>query len=644
MDLTVEDLRSFDNETIFKIIADDVKNMYIQYNFLGIDEDDFKKLVFEEIDDSKYKYNGKTKYIIYITSKIRIRLIEDASNIINDEKQGIKLVSRYIDRKINDVDDYDDAIKNIKILFNMFSVLNYIPNPDIIISLIRDNETIKHILEIIVSKNIDMIKKGCANRLFNQNIMVLMIECYCELNGILIEEVDDNNYDYDDAFSEVDPFGLYLKEINQIPLLTPQQEKELALKKDRASQNLLVVSNLRLVITVAKRYFGLGLSQQDLVQEGNTGLIRAAQKFSASKGTRFSTYAVWWIRQAITRAIADNGRNIRIPAYLSEKIVKFNKASKQIMNREGHEASLDEIAEEMNISLDEVISIAKARNNTVSLNAPVGDDGSELGDIVADEKDYSDISNTIGMEHALDDILNVLTPRNKQIMRLRFGLVDGKIHTLDEVGKLFGVTRERVRQIELESIKKMKHPKNLRKVIEYADNPELVMAEAYKLFKIDPSKKFLDEEEKKDVPKKSDKKKKEIKGEEVIVVKNTHVRKEEIILEKDTNVLYAEDIMHKLYEEKKTFYGYFALYSKSYIVDEIKKEIDMAYMLLPIYSKNILRRIFGDNLDNTYSNINITPDEEKYFVSSIIPKMITNIRGNIDEKNPVMILQRNVRR
>ena len=272
-----------------------------------------------------------------------------------------------------------------------------------------------------------------------------------------------------------DPVKVYLKEIGRVPLLTSEEEVELAIRisdGDVTAKQRLSEANLRLVVSIAKRYLGRGMQFLDLIQEGNLGLIKAVEKFDYTKGFKFSTYATWWIRQAITRAIADQARTIRIPVHMVETINKVKKVQSQLLHQNGHEPSPDEIAEEIDMPVDKVREIMRVAQEPVSLETPIGEEeDSHLGDFIPDNDAPApaDAASHTMLREQLADVLSTLTPREEKVLRLRFGLEDGRSRTLEEVGKEFNVTRERIRQIEAKALRKLRHPSRSRKLKDYLD-------------------------------------------------------------------------------------------------------------------------------------------------------------------------------
>ena len=297
------------------------------------------------------------------------------------------------------------------------------------------------------------------------------IEDLQEVEDIKLEEIDLNSAM--DGVNVDDPVRMYLREIGRIPLLTYDQELELAkkvLEGDEEAKQKLAESNLRLVVSIAKKYVGRGMLFLDLIQEGNMGLIKAVEKFDYTKGFKFSTYATWWIRQAITRAIADQARTIRIPVHMVEKINKLIRTSRHLLQQLGREPTQEEIAKEMEIPVEKVMEIQKIAQDPVSLETPIGEeDDSHLGDFIQDDDSPApqDSAAYTLLKEQLEEVMQTLTPREAKVLKLRFGLEDGKARTLEEVGKEFMVTRERIRQIEAKALRKLRHPSRSKKLRDY---------------------------------------------------------------------------------------------------------------------------------------------------------------------------------
>lgn len=297
---------------------------------------------------------------------------------------------------------------------------------------------------------------------------------------INLDMQENKNTEVDSALSTEgisidDPVKVYLKEIGRVPLLTPEEEIDLAIRISNGDENAkkrLSEANLRLVVSIAKRYLGRGMQFLDLIQEGNLGLIKAVEKFDYTKGFKFSTYATWWIRQAITRAIADQARTIRIPVHMVETINKVKKVSSQLLHSSGHEPTADEISEELDMPVEKVREIMRVAQEPVSLETPIGEEeDSHLGDFIPDDDAPApaDAASHTLLKEQLSDVLDTLTPREEKVLCLRFGLNDGRSRTLEEVGKEFNVTRERIRQIEAKALRKLRHPSRSKKLKDFLD-------------------------------------------------------------------------------------------------------------------------------------------------------------------------------
>ena len=293
-----------------------------------------------------------------------------------------------------------------------------------------------------------------------------------DLSGLDEEDLVDP-VDLAAEYSLDDPVRMYLKEIGQVKLLSAEEEVELAKKVaegDQEAKNKLTEANLRLVVSIAKKYSGRGLHILDLIQEGNTGLIRAVDKFDWTKGNKFSTYATWWIRQAITRAIADQARTIRVPVHMVEVINKATRCNRKLVQELGREPTVEEIAKELNLPVEKIIEANRTAADTLSLDTPVGDEeDTSIGSFVEDERTPgpADATSNALLAEALKEILDTLTEREADVLRMRFGMYDGRTHTLEEVGQIFGVTRERIRQIENKAIRKLRHPSRAKKIRDF---------------------------------------------------------------------------------------------------------------------------------------------------------------------------------
>ncbi len=346
------------------------------------------------------------------------------------------------------------------------NVLEYQEISDFFSDMPLEEDQFERILEALEASNVDVLRITNDDDIDDEPI-ILSDE----------DDVDVENLDLSipDGISIEDPVRMYLKEIGKVPLLSAEEEIELAKRMELGDQDAkkrLAEANLRLVVSVAKRYVGRGMLFLDLIQEGNLGLIKAVEKFDYRKGYKFSTYATWWIRQAITRAIADQARTIRIPVHMVETINKLIRVSRQLLQELGREPTPEEIAEEMNMPVDRVREILKISQEPVSLETPIGEEeDSHLGDFIQDDNVPvpADAASFTLLKEQLVEVLGTLTEREQKVLRLRFGLDDGRARTLEEVGKEFNVTRERIRQIEAKALRKLRHPSRSRKLKDYLD-------------------------------------------------------------------------------------------------------------------------------------------------------------------------------
>ncbi len=363
---------------------------------------------------------------------------------------------------------FEEKIKELlNIAKKKKNVLEYQEVAEFFSDMPLEEEQFERILEELENCKIDVLRITDSDDELGDDDIILTAE----------DEVDVENIDLSvpDGISIEDPVRMYLKEIGKVPLLSAEEEIELAKKMelgDAEAKKRLAEANLRLVVSIAKRYVGRGMLFLDLIQEGNLGLIKAVEKFDYRKGYKFSTYATWWIRQAITRAIADQARTIRIPVHMVETINKLIRVSRQLLQELGREPSPEEIAEEMNMPVDRVREILKISQEPVSLETPIGEEeDSHLGDFIQDENVPvpADAAAYTLLREQLQEVLETLTDREQKVLKLRFGLEDGRGRTLEEVGKEFNVTRERIRQIEAKALRKLRHPSRSKKLKDFLD-------------------------------------------------------------------------------------------------------------------------------------------------------------------------------
>ncbi len=362
---------------------------------------------------------------------------------------------------------FDEKVKELLALAKKKrNVLEYQEINEFFADMPLEEEQFEKILEVLEQNSIDVLRITEDDDVDDEEIIL------AEDEDVDVESLD---LSIPDSISIEDPVRMYLKEIGKVPLLSAEEEIELAKRMelgDQEAKKRLAEANLRLVVSIAKRYVGRGMLFLDLIQEGNLGLIKAVEKFDYRKGYKFSTYATWWIRQAITRAIADQARTIRIPVHMVETINKLIRVSRQLLQELGREPTPEEIAEEMNMPVDRVREILKISQEPVSLETPIGEEeDSHLGDFIQDDNVPvpADAAAFTLLKEQLVEVLGTLTEREQKVLRLRFGLDDGRARTLEEVGKEFKVTRERIRQIEAKALRKLRHPSRSRKLKDYLD-------------------------------------------------------------------------------------------------------------------------------------------------------------------------------
>ena len=333
-------------------------------------------------------------------------------------------------------------------------------------------EKIEEIYDRFEAMNIQIISPELELDLNDDALLDGPLDGDIDLSGVEDEDLVDP-VDLAAEYNLDDPVRMYLKEIGQVRLLSAEEEVELAKQVsegDQAAKNKLTEANLRLVVSIAKKYSGRGLHILDLIQEGNTGLIRAVDKFDWTKGNKFSTYATWWIRQAITRAIADQARTIRVPVHMVEVINKATRCNRKLVQELGREPTVEEIAAELGLPVEKIIEANRTAADTLSLDTPVGDEeDTSIGSFVEDDRTPgpADATSNALLAEALKEILDTLTEREADVLRMRFGMYDGRTHTLEEVGQIFGVTRERIRQIENKAIRKLRHPSRAKKIKDF---------------------------------------------------------------------------------------------------------------------------------------------------------------------------------
>ena len=453
------------------------EELYFKYDYIFIKEE-YDKIVLDIIEDIK-RSNIKDNIDIIFIEKINNKIYEYIKSFKKDKDKYISLISNFIDNNFKLYNSYNDNLKEINKLISFLKLVDFSDDINLITKLINKNNIVNGLLTIIVKENIDTIKNGEIENIFKDKMLLSLIEVYCILNNIEIKE------DYENDFVIDDNTRMYLKELNR-NLLSAEEEKNLFIRYkngDKLAKDIIIERNLKLVISIAKKYTNRGIEFQDLIQEGNIGLITAVDKFDLSFGNRFSTCATWWIRQAINRAIFNKVQIVRLPVHISEKYYNFKIIYEELRVVLGREPTSSELANKMQISNKAVKYLIMLRNgefNSYSLNALVSEDGdTELGELVSD-KSISLVEDfeSKDLHQNILDLLDKceLTINEKKVIMLRYGIINNEPMTLETISNLIDLTRERVRQIEKAALKKLVNSPNISKFAIYMDKPDEIIA------------------------------------------------------------------------------------------------------------------------------------------------------------------------
>ena len=660
MALSYKKIIQMSNDEIYYEVFPIIKKIYYQYNILNLSDKELKSILEQEIIRLK-KYYTDEKSLKIFQKNIRNIFKELLQSKIQDKSECLNTLNQLIDTlKLDKQDELNDLNKINKI----FLKYNIIVDPDIIINLINTNKTFNNILKKFVDKNIELIKNNKLDNIIDEGNIIIFIETYCMLNNINIENnlfselVEKDFYITDDDYKSLDSVKMYLNEIGKLPLLTLEEEKKLTcdlLNKDEKAKKILIERNLRLVVGLAKRYIGKGLSFLDLIQEGNIGLMTAVDKYDMTKGYRFATYAVHWIRQSITRAICDKGRNIRIPVHLQEKMGRFTKIKRELEIKLGRNATIEEIAKQMNIPFDEAKKLYKYHEDTISINSFIkeGED-EELEDFIPSKESTEDSVINIILPEEIKKMFDMcnLKQREKDILALRFGLYNSKTHTLEEIGKMYGLTRERIRQIESSAIKKIRMSKYIKAFSVYTENQKESLeslTEYRNKYKkhLSSNKAYLKESES------LNNKKREVKSIYDLLKDYPKEQIDKTILklnESDKKLIdlrYGENLEKPVTSPEWTeadahkFYGYLLPKIKRLIISNgtksnknrklqtiyeyfnnyTKAEINIAIKKLSEKDKELMYLRYGENLENPKTNPKWTSKHAARFYSNTINKM-----------------------
>ena len=483
MKLDAKKLKGMSVNDIYIILLPALKKTLKEYKYLNLTEEFIEKIVKKSIENTLKIYKEGIDYEVLLKKYITNKLDEFVKSKLSDKKNRVTLIDSYINSKYTDKDktNYNSAMKFLKNLFKYFMTYNLVVSPVILMDLINKNKKLKNVIKLIVDKNIEEIKNGeIYNEITDINI-ILILELYCKINNIEFISEDIDISLNEGVYAKIDDVKKYLQEIGKYPLLTTEEEVALAIRiaeGDNEAKQMFINCNLRLVVSIAKKYVGNCVEFLDLIQEGNLGLIKAVEEFDYEKGFKFSTYATWWIRQSITRGIADKARTIRIPVYLHEKIKEYRKAEEKLRNMNNNEPTIEEVAKFLDISLENARNIKKLQEAPASLNTPIGDEKeSELGEFIPDnnyDNSIDSVEDTVlqnQRKKQVESLLYKLSPRERQIIIMRYGLDDGVPKTLDTIGKSMELTRERIRQLEARALRKLKTSAEIINCAIYMDNP-----------------------------------------------------------------------------------------------------------------------------------------------------------------------------
>ncbi len=481
MKLDFKMINTMSDEDILILVNPLINNYIKRYNFLEIDSEFIVNIFLEEIHKIKMSYEKNEDFTSYINKKIEYILLNKIKELLNDEKESLNLINSYINNKWVNTNNYNSALEDIKGLSLFFKKLHFIPDIDLVIKLVSSNKMFKNRIAIIYNKNKELIDHDQAELLFTDEFLLLSINIYCMEENVNEKTNLDNHFISTEDNYYDNSVDQYYYEISQERLLTAEEEQDLSMKVlngDKNAKDILIQRNLRLVVNVAKKFSNFGMPILDLIQEGNLGLMRAAEKYDAKLGFRFSTYATWWIRQAITRAIANQARVIRMPVYLTIILNKIAKCKRELIQKLNREPNDEELADALGITVEKLETIMEKVNlEPISLETTIGkDEDEEIKNFLPSEEPLTE---EIVIDRNLSDVVKKLLQEanlNKKeqiVILLRNGFYNNKIYSLEEIGKMYHVTRERIRQIEARALKKLRISAEINHVIDLSYNPSI---------------------------------------------------------------------------------------------------------------------------------------------------------------------------
>lgn len=592
MEKNIDEIKNMTQHQLETLLSPFIEKERLKYNYINLPQSIYLSKL-KEIEDTMDFSDGK----IDVESMIKNCSKRYIADMLEEEKKFPKIVNNFIKKNIKPQNKYKDNIISFEKIVNFFHDFDCFPLPNLLIELIDKNDTLNKILQDVVENNLEILQKYYIDSKFLDDISKNFIELYCLKNNIEIKKDDDiQEEDYTEFITDItntvytdDSVKMYLQEIHK-PILTKEQEKSLALRirnGDEKAKELFIERNLRLVIKVARKYTGHGISFLDLIQEGNLGLIKAVDKFDVTKGYKFSTYATCWIRQSIQRSLGDKSRNIRLPVHLYEKVKKYELLKKELSLKFNREPTFEELSKKMRVSIDTIYKYERLEHDTISLNMIVGDEDSELEDFIS--LSTESIDNQFIEENLKDVIENLLknsnlTTKEIDILKLRFGIGTNDPKTLEETGKIYGVSRERIRQIQEKALKKIRRSYNVKELAIYMDNP-------------------------KEAQKNIDRYRLKYQQQSLQKIKLKDRKESELKME------MQEKTKRK---SKDNLYEYFSDYSKP----EVSKVISR----LDEDELELLHKRYGDNLLEPVKN-DIDADEKKVIISNIIPRIQRMLEG-----------------
>ena len=481
--LSLEKIQHMNSDELFECLLPEILEIFKRFGYIEMSEEDYYKLVKAEIVDSKSTYNGKIPYPKFIERRLELVLSEKVEKMLSNSKTVYKILDNYIKQEFTKFSTYKDIMNHFNKLDIFLEDYNFMPNLDLLIEIIDKNADFSEMIEAVLKRYYSQVVSGNASAIFNSSSLVFALEAYCTFKDIEIKEKEFHLDEYEISDHRVyDSVKMYLNEIRGIPLLSADDEKRLAIrvsKGDNSARELFIESNLRLVVSIALKYCNRGLPFLDLIQEGNIGLMKAVDKFDFTKGYKFSSYATWWIRQAIGRALADKGNNIRLPVHFYEKMNKYRKVEGNLETKLNRKPTVEEVALEMEISIEDATRMFQYQGGVSSLNATIGDDGdTELKDFIPSDAELPEELAIVSFMNG--DVRRVfeeckLNAQEVEVLMLRYGFISPEPMKLLEIGEKIGVSKERVRQIQNKALRKIRGSKYVKVLASYMSYPEKIL-------------------------------------------------------------------------------------------------------------------------------------------------------------------------